>query len=37
MSIIKYNHFRELRSLQDEMNRLFLTNFSRGEKSAANA
>lgn len=33
MSIIKYDPFRELRSLQDEMNRLFLTNFSRGEES----
>jgi HSP20 family protein len=30
MSIIKYDPFRELRSLQDEMNRLFITNFSRG-------
>jgi HSP20 family protein len=33
MSIIKYDPFRELRSLQDEMNRVFLTNFSRGEES----
>lgn len=33
MSIIKYDPFRELRSLQDEMNRLFMTNFSRGEES----
>ncbi|CAN5291582.1 Hsp20/alpha crystallin family protein [soil metagenome] len=33
MNIIKYNPFRELRSLQDEMNRLFVTNFSRGEES----
>jgi HSP20 family protein len=33
MSIIKYDPFRELRSLQDEMNRLFLTNYSRGEES----
>jgi HSP20 family protein len=31
MSIIKYDPFRELRGLQDEMNRLFLTNFSRTE------
>jgi len=31
MSIIKYDPFRELRSLQDEMNRLFLTNYSRPE------
>ncbi len=31
MSNIKYGPFRELRSLQDEMNRLFLTNYSRGE------
>ena len=31
MSIIKYDPFRELRSLQDEMNRLFLSNLSRGE------
>ena len=30
MSIIKYDPFRELRSLQDDMNRLFMTNFSRG-------
>lgn len=30
MSIIKYDPFRELRSLQDEMNRLFMTNLSRG-------
>ena len=29
MNIIKYDPFRELRSLQDEMNRLFLTNFPR--------
>lgn len=32
MSIIKYDPFRELRSLQDEMNRLFLTNYSRGSE-----
>lgn len=31
MSIIKYDPFRELRSLQDEMNRLFLSNVSRGD------
>ena len=30
MSIMKYDPFRELRGLQDEMNRLFLSNFSRG-------
>ncbi len=29
MSIIKYDPFRELRGLQDEMNRLFLTNYAR--------
>lgn len=29
MSIMKYDPFRELRGLQDDMNRLFLTNFSR--------
>ena len=28
MSIIKYDPFRELRSLQDEMNRLFMSNYS---------
>jgi HSP20 family protein len=32
MSIIKYDPFRELRSLQDEMNRLFVSNFSRPER-----
>lgn len=32
MSIIKYDPFRELRGLQDDMNRLFLTNFSRGSE-----
>jgi len=32
MSIIKYDPFRELRSLQDEMNRLFMTNYSRGSE-----
>jgi len=30
MSINKYDPFRELRGLQDEMNRLFMTNFPRG-------
>jgi HSP20 family protein len=30
MNIIKYDPFRELRSLQDEMNRLFSSSFSRG-------
>jgi HSP20 family protein len=29
MSIIKYDPFRELRSLQEEMNRLFMSTFSR--------
>jgi HSP20 family protein len=29
MNIIKYDPFRELRSLQDEMNRLFSSSFSR--------
>ena len=29
MSIIKYDPFRELKSLQDEMNRLFMTNLPR--------
>jgi HSP20 family protein len=29
MSIIKYDPFRELRSLQDDMNRLFMSSFSR--------
>ncbi len=32
MSIIKYDPFRELRSLHDDMNRLFMTNFSHGEQ-----
>ena len=31
MNIIKYDPFRELRSLQDDMNRLFMSNLSRGE------
>lgn len=30
MSLIKYDPFRELRSLQDEMNRLFMTSMPRG-------
>jgi HSP20 family protein len=30
MSVIKYDPFRELRGLQDEMNRLFMNNVSRG-------
>ncbi len=30
MNIIKYDPFREMRSLQDEVNRLFASNFSRG-------
>ena len=30
MSITRYDPFRDLRSLQDEVNRLFSTNFSRG-------
>ncbi|MDH3494246.1 MAG: Hsp20/alpha crystallin family protein [Acidobacteriota bacterium] len=30
MSLIKYDPFRELRSLQDEMNRLFMTSVPRG-------
>ncbi|NNE99701.1 MAG: Hsp20/alpha crystallin family protein [Pyrinomonadaceae bacterium] len=30
MSIIKYDPFRELKGLQDDMNRLFMTNFPRG-------
>jgi HSP20 family protein len=36
MSIIKYDPFRELRGLQDEMNRLFMNNLSRqGDESFA--
>ncbi len=31
MSITKYDPFRELRGLQDEMNRLFVSNLSRGD------
>jgi len=30
MNIVKYDPFREMRSLQDEVNRLFASNFSRG-------
>src|SRR3954469_25190586 len=30
MSITRYDPFRDLRTLQDEVNRLFSTNFSRG-------
>jgi HSP20 family protein len=30
MNIIKYDPFREMRSLQDEVNRLFTSSFSRG-------
>lgn len=30
MSIVRYDPFRDLRSLQDEVNRLFSTNLSRG-------
>ena len=30
MNIIKYDPFHEIRSLQDEVNRLFTSNFSRG-------
>jgi HSP20 family protein len=33
MSIIKYDPFRELRSLQDEMNRLFMSNYSQRNAS----
>jgi HSP20 family protein len=31
MNIIKYDPFREMRSLQDEVNRLFTSSFSRGD------
>src|SRR3712207_7209289 len=30
MSITRYDPFRDLKTLQDEVNRLFSTNFSRG-------
>ena len=33
MNIIKYDPFREMRSLQDEVNRLFASSFSRGGDS----
>ncbi|HEY8561756.1 MAG TPA: Hsp20/alpha crystallin family protein [Pyrinomonadaceae bacterium] len=33
MNIIKYDPFREMRSLQDEVNRLFASSFSRGSSS----
>ena len=33
MSINKYDPFRELRGLQNEMNRVFMTNFPRGDES----
>ena len=33
MNIIKYDPFREMRSLQDEVNRLFASSFSRNEGS----
>ncbi len=31
MNIIKYDPFRELRSLQDDMNRLFMSNLAQGD------
>jgi HSP20 family protein len=31
MNIIKYDPFREMRSLQDEVNRLFTSSFNRGD------
>ena len=33
MNIIKYDPFREMRSLQDEVNRLFASSFSRNDNS----
>ena len=30
MNLVKFDPFRELRGLQDDMNRLFMANFSRG-------
>lgn len=33
MNIIKYDPFREMRSLQDEVNRLFASSFSRGDNN----
>ena len=34
MNIIKYDPFREMRSLQDEVNRLFTSSFSRGNSES---
>ena len=34
MNIIKYDPFREMRSLQDEVNRLFTSSFSRGNNES---
>src|SRR5215203_6556963 len=34
MNIIKYDPFREMRSLQDEVNRLFASSFSRGNNES---
>ena len=34
MNIIKYDPFREMRSLQDEVNRLFTSSFSRGSNES---
>ncbi|MBC7795493.1 MAG: Hsp20/alpha crystallin family protein [Pyrinomonadaceae bacterium] len=31
MNIVRYDPFRELRGLQDEVNRLFMTSFGRGD------
>ena len=36
MNIIKYDPFREMRSLQDEVNRLFASSFSRGGSGGEN-
>jgi HSP20 family protein len=36
MNIVRYDPFRELRSLQDEVNRLFSNSFSRGGGSGDN-
>ncbi len=35
MNIIKYDPFRELRNLQDEMNRLFIGTAPRGREEMA--
>jgi HSP20 family protein len=35
MNIIKYDPFREMRSLQDEVNRLFASSFNRGDNEIA--